>query len=62
MVSVHDGEGGLLDNIGSLAGVRQITLDVHKFSKSGTPAQVYDYHRLSAPHIVEAGEDRHTRR
>lgn len=54
VVSVHDGEVGLLDNIGSAAGVRQITLGVRKFSKSGTPADVYAYHGLSGPDIAEA--------
>ena len=54
VVSVHDGELGLLDNVGSLAGVRQITLGVRKFSKSGTPREVYEYHGLSATSIVEA--------
>src|SRR5690606_25157833 len=33
VVSVHDGEIGLLDNIGSIVGVRQITLAVRKHSK-----------------------------
>jgi pyruvate dehydrogenase E1 component len=54
VVSVHDGEAGLLDNIGSIAGVRQIALAVRKFSKSGTPSDVYGYHHLAREHIVEA--------
>jgi pyruvate dehydrogenase E1 component len=54
IVSVHDGEAGLLDNIGSLVGVRQIPLAVRKFSKSGTPREVYAYHHIDAPSIVEA--------
>ncbi len=54
IVSVHDGEAGLLDNLGSIAGVRQIALAVRKFSKSGTPADVYRYHGLDPDSIVEA--------
>ena len=54
VVSVHDGEEGLLDNIGSIAGVKQISLAVRRFSKSGTPDQVYRYHGLDADSIVEA--------
>src|SRR5690606_1474462 len=54
IVSIHDGEAGLLDNLGSIAGVRQIALATRKFSKSGTPADVYRYHHLDADSIVEA--------
>ncbi|MCA8943313.1 MAG: pyruvate dehydrogenase, partial [Planctomycetes bacterium] len=54
IVSVHDGEEGLLDNIGSIVGTRQISLAVRKFSKSGTPAHVYGYQGLDAEHVVEA--------
>jgi len=54
VVSVHDGELGLLDNIGSVLGVRQIPIAVRKFSKSGTPDQIYAYHGMDADHIVEA--------
>lgn len=54
VVSVHDGEEGLLDNIGSLIGVKQTSLSVRKFSKSGTPAHVYGYHGLDADSIAEA--------
>lgn len=54
VVSVHDGEIGLLDNIGSLVGVRQVARAVVKFSKSGTPAQVYGYHGLDPASIAEA--------
>ena len=38
IVSVHDGEAGLLDNIGSIVGVRQETLAVRKHSRSGRPS------------------------
>jgi pyruvate dehydrogenase E1 component len=51
---VHDGEAGLLDNLGSIVGVRQRALAVRKFSKSGTPEQVFRYHGLDAGSIVEA--------
>ena len=54
IVSVHDGEEGLLDNLGSIAGVRQISVAVRKFSKSGTPAEVFGYHDMSPDAIVEA--------
>jgi pyruvate dehydrogenase E1 component len=54
VVSVHDGEVGLLDNIGSVVGVRQIARAVVKFSKSGTPADVFRYHGLHAEGIAEA--------
>ncbi|HZL98738.1 MAG TPA: pyruvate dehydrogenase, partial [Planctomycetota bacterium] len=43
VVSVHDGESGLLDNIGSILGVRQEALAVRKFSKCGRPDQVFRY-------------------
>ncbi len=54
IVSVHDGEIGLLDNLGSLVGVRQVARAVVKFSKSGTPAHVFRYHGLHAEGIAEA--------
>ena len=54
VVSVHDGEAGLLDNIGSVLGVRQEALAVRRFSKSGRPAQVYRHHGIDEPAIVEA--------
>jgi pyruvate dehydrogenase E1 component len=54
VVSVHDGEAGLLDNIGSLLGVRQETLAVRKFSKSGRPDQVYAYQHIDAESVVAA--------
>ena len=54
VVSVHDGEIGLLDNLGSVLGVPQVARAVVKFSKSGTPAHVYRYHGLHAEGIAEA--------
>jgi len=53
-VSVHDGEPGLLDNIGSIIGVKQETLAVRKHSRCGRPKDVYKYHGIDAPSIVEA--------
>lgn len=54
VVSVHDGEPGLLDNIGSAVGVVQEALAVRKTSKSGTTAAVYHFHGLDAEAIVAA--------
>lgn len=54
IVSVHDGEAGLLDNIGSVVGVRHEVLAVKKHSKCGRPEDVYKYHHLDADSIVEA--------
>ncbi len=54
VVSVHDGEIGLLDNLGSLLGVPQLAKAVVKFSKSGTPAHIYRYHGLHAEGIAES--------
>jgi pyruvate dehydrogenase E1 component len=54
VVSVHDGEVGLLDNLGSVLGVRQIAKAVVKFSKSGTPAHINEYHGLHPAGIAEA--------
>jgi pyruvate dehydrogenase E1 component len=54
IVAVCDGEAGLLDNIGSIVGVRQRTLAVRKFSKCGRPDEVYAYQHLDAASIVEA--------
>jgi pyruvate dehydrogenase E1 component len=54
VVSVHDGEIGLLDNLGSVLGVRQVARAVVRFSKSGTPADIYRYHGLHPEGIVDA--------
>lgn len=53
-VSVHDGEPGLLDNIGSVIGTRHIALAVRKHSKCGRPSEVYRYHGIDAEAVVEA--------
>lgn len=54
IVSVHDGEIGLLDNLGSIVGVRQESLGTRKHSKCGRPSDVYRYHHMDAESIVEA--------
>ena len=54
IVSVHDGEPGLLDNLGSIVGVQQTSLAVRKHSKCGRPTDVYSYHHLDANSIVQA--------
>lgn len=54
MVSVHDGEPGLLDNLGAIVGVKQEALAVRKHSRSGTPKDIYAYHHIDAASVVEA--------
>jgi pyruvate dehydrogenase E1 component len=54
IVAVCDGEAGLLDNIGSIVGVRQETLGVRKFSKCGRPSEIFEYQHLDAGSIIEA--------
>lgn len=54
VVSVADGEAGLLDNIGSVIGVRQEALAVRKHSKCGRPSEIYAYHSIDAESVVEA--------
>ena len=54
VVSVHDGEIGLLDNIGSIIGVRQETLAVRKHSRCGRPTDVYNYHHLDSQSVMQA--------
>ena len=53
VVSVHDGEIGLLDNLGSILGVQQQARAVVKFSKSGTPKHIYEYHHMHPEGIVD---------
>ncbi len=53
-VSVHDGEPGLLDNIGSIVGVRHEALAVRKHSKCGRPVDIYNYHGIDGDAVVEA--------
>ncbi|RYZ82359.1 MAG: pyruvate dehydrogenase, partial [Proteobacteria bacterium] len=54
VVSVHDGEPGLLDNIGSIIGVRQESCAVRKHSKSGRPSEIYAFHGIDADSVVQA--------
>ncbi|MEZ5977990.1 MAG: hypothetical protein R3F34_07220 [Planctomycetota bacterium] len=54
IVSVHDGEAGLLDNLGSIVGVKQRALAVRRFSKCGRPSQVYGYQGIDADAVFEA--------
>ena len=61
LVSVADGEQGLLDNAGSIVGVPQIALATTKFSKCGRPDQVYAYHQMDAAAIVDASQQVLTR-
>ncbi len=52
VLSVHDGEPGLLDNIGSIVGTKQKCLAVRKTSKSGTTTDIFHLHHLDAEGIV----------
>ena len=54
IVSVHDGEPGLLDNIGSVLGVHHESLAVRKHSRCGRPSDVYQYHGIDADSVVQA--------
>jgi pyruvate dehydrogenase E1 component len=54
IVAVCDGEAGLVDNIGSIVGVKQTTLAVRKFSKCGRPDEVFRYQHLDADSIAQA--------
>jgi pyruvate dehydrogenase E1 component len=54
IVSVHDGEPGLLDNIGSIVGVKHEALAVRKHSKCGTPEDIYKYHGINWEAVVQA--------
>lgn len=54
IVAACDGEAGLMDNIGSIVGVKQTTMAVRKFSKCGRPDQIFKYQNLDSASIVEA--------
>ncbi len=54
VVSVHDGEAGLLDNIGSIVGVRQESCAVRKHSKCGRPVEIYHYHSIDDAAVMDA--------
>ena len=53
IVSVHDGEPGLLDNIGSVIGTRQEALAVRRHSRCGRPMDVFKHHHIDPASIVE---------
>lgn len=57
VVSVHDGEPGLLDNIGSCVGTLQKTLATRHHSKCGRPSDIYAYHGMDASSVVTACEE-----
>jgi pyruvate dehydrogenase E1 component len=54
MVSVHDGEAGLLDNLGSIVGVRHESLACRHHSKCGRPKDIYEYHNIDWQSVVDA--------
>ncbi len=56
IVSVHDGEPGLLDNIGSCVGTLHKSLATRKHSKCGRPSDIYGYHHMDAKAVVEAAQ------
>ncbi|MEO0651852.1 MAG: pyruvate dehydrogenase [Planctomycetota bacterium] len=54
LVAVCDGEAGLLDNLGSIIGVKQRTCAVRRFSKCGRPDEVFGYQHIDADAVFEA--------
>jgi len=54
IVSVHDGEPGLLDNLGAIVGVKHETLAVRKHSKCGTPEDIFKYHGIHSDGVSKA--------
>ncbi|MFM8270522.1 MAG: pyruvate dehydrogenase [Pseudomonadota bacterium] len=56
VVSIHDGEPGLLDNIGSIVGVKHHSLSIRKTSKSGTTWDIFELHHLDSASIAETAE------
>lgn len=54
IVSVHDGEAGLLDNLGSIVGVRHESCAVRKHSKCGRPSEIYHFHQIDDEAVMEA--------
>ncbi len=54
IVSVHDGEPGLLDNLGSIIGVRQESCAVRHHSKCGRPSEIYHYQSIDSEAVIEA--------
>ena len=54
LVAVVDGEPGILDNLGSVVGVRAETLGVRKASKCGRPVDVYRYQHIDGDAVYDA--------
>jgi pyruvate dehydrogenase E1 component len=54
IVSVVDGEVGLLDNIGAIVGARHEALGLRKPSKCGRPSDVYALHHIDGHGVAEA--------
>ena len=54
IVAVCDGEAGLLDNLGSIVGVKQRTCAVRRFSKCGRPDEVFGYQHIDSDAVYEA--------
>lgn len=54
LIALVDGEPGILDNLGSVVGVKSTTLGVRKASKSGRPKDVYEYHHLDGASVADA--------
>ncbi len=54
IVALVDGEPGIIDNVGSIVGVKSETLGVRKASKSGRPVDVYGYHHIDGEGVYEA--------
>ena len=54
IVSACDGEPGLLDNIGSIVGVKQVPLAVRHFSKCGRPSEVFAYQHIDHEAVYQA--------
>lgn len=54
IVSVHDGEAGLLDNLGSIVGVRHESCAVRKHSKCGRPSEIYHFHHIDDEAVMDA--------
>ncbi len=54
MVAVVDGEPGIVDNLGSIVGVKCETLAVRKASKCGRPVDVYGYQGIDGDGVYEA--------
>lgn len=57
VVSVHDGEPGILDNIGSVLGTLQKSLSVRKHSKCGRPSDIYHFHQIDGEAVVAAVQE-----